>query len=92
MKNKNLFEVRFKRQHPIDIFIADFYCHKYKLVIEVDGEIHTTPEQRQWDENRTAEIEKYGLTVIRFTNHEVMNQLNHVLDILRDYVIHFRSQ
>jgi very-short-patch-repair endonuclease len=46
LKNKDLFGVRFKRQHPIDIFIADFYCHKYKLVIEVDGEIHNEPDNK----------------------------------------------
>ena len=43
--NKSQLGVRFKRQHPIDIFIADFYCHKYKLVVEVDGEYHNDEDQ-----------------------------------------------
>ena len=50
--NKNQLGVRFKAQHPIDIFIADFYCHKFKLVIEVDGEIHE--KNQEYDAGRTA--------------------------------------
>jgi very-short-patch-repair endonuclease len=66
--NKKQLGVRFKAQQPIDIFIADFYCHKFKLVIEIDGEIHET--QKEYDEGRTAVLERFGLTVIRFSNYE----------------------
>ncbi len=45
LKNKQMLGLRFKRQHPIDKFIADFYCHSLKLVIEVDGKIHFNPEK-----------------------------------------------
>ena len=79
--NKNQLGVRFKAQHPIDIFIADFYCHQYKLVVEVDGQIHEA--QQDYDEGRTAELEKWGLTVIRFTNEEVMNMIDWVVDEIK---------
>jgi len=79
--NKSQLGVRFKAQHPIDIFIADFYCHKFKLVVEIDGGIHET--QKEYDEGRTAELEKWGLTIIRFTNEEVMNNIEKVMEIIK---------
>ena len=82
--NKSQLGVRFKAQHPIDIFIADFYCHKYKLIVEVDGEIHLS--QKEDDENRTAELERFGLTVIRFTNKEVLNDVEKVVDEIRKII------
>jgi len=54
----------FRRQHPIDLFIADFYCHKLKLVIEVDGEIHDQTENQEYDDGRSGELDRYGITVI----------------------------
>ncbi|MHB9141850.1 MAG: endonuclease domain-containing protein [Paludibacter sp.] len=82
--NKSQFGVRFKPQQPIDIFIADFYCHKYKLVVEVDGKIHES--QKEYDENRTAELERFGLTVIRFTNDEVFNDIEKVIVEIKGYL------
>ncbi|MTK53448.1 DUF559 domain-containing protein [Paludibacter sp.] len=74
---RNQLGVRFKPQHPIDIFIADFYCHFAKLVIEVDGEIHTS--QQDYDDGRTAELERLGITVIRFRNEEVFDDIDKVI-------------
>ncbi len=54
LKGKQLLGFRFRPQHPIDIFIADFYCHPLKLVIEVDGGIHKTADQREYDIGRTT--------------------------------------
>ena len=71
--NKNQLGTRFKAQHPIDIFIVDFYCHKYKLVIEVDGGYHVN--NQDYDEGRTAELEKFSIKVIRFLNEEVLNDI-----------------
>ena len=73
----NKLGVRFKAQHPIDLFIADFYCHQVKLVVEVDGSIHNL--QADYDEGRTAEIERFGIVVIRFTNDEVIHHIDKVL-------------
>ncbi|MCU4156718.1 endonuclease domain-containing protein [Carboxylicivirga sp. A043] len=76
LRNRQLNGLKFRRQHPIDIFIADFYCHEKKLVVEVDGQIHN--KQKEYDEGRTAELQRLGVSVIRFTNEEVEN---HVRDV-----------
>ena len=65
------YEVRFQRQKPIDHFIADFYCHKAKLVIELDGSGHYTDEGVEKDQFRTQILEGYDLKVIRFSNRQI---------------------
>jgi cyclase len=67
--------VRFKRQHPILYFIADFYWHKAKFIIEVDGGYHNIPEQFCYDMNRDEELANLGLKVVRFTNEQVFNEI-----------------
>ena len=79
LRNKQISGLHFRAQHPIDIFIADFYCHKIKLIIEVDGGIHNTEEQRLHDIGRTAEMEEYGIKVIRFTNDEIFKNIDNVI-------------
>jgi len=74
---KQVCGLRFRRQHPIDFFIVDFYCHEARLVIEIDGEIHN--QQREYDDGRSAEMEKYFIKVIRFTNSEVENNIDNVI-------------
>ncbi len=65
------YPVRFQRQKCIDNYIADFYCFRAKLVIELDGGGHYDPESEKKDAFRTVQIEKYGLKVIRFCNLDV---------------------
>ncbi|MGL4882707.1 MAG: endonuclease domain-containing protein [Waterburya sp.] len=72
------FPLRILRQKPIDNFIVDFYCAKLKLVIEVDGDSHFSPEARVKDEERTNILQGYGLQVIRFTNDEVLGNFEAV--------------
>ena len=74
----NNLKFRFLRQRLIDNFIVDFYCAALKLVIEIDGDSHFTTEAKEYDEARTKVLEGYGLKVIRFTNDEVMNNLEGV--------------
>ena len=81
---KNQLGVRFKPQHPIDIFIVDFYCHKFKLVIEVDGGIHK--HQSDYDEGRTAELEQFGLKIIRFSNEDVFNDIEKVIRSINENI------
>ena len=64
-------EIRFQRQKAIGDYIADFYCHKAKLVIEIDGSQHHTAVGKEKDEFRTYILEGYGLKVIRFTNSQI---------------------
>lgn len=68
----------FHRQKVIDHYIADFYCSMPLLVIELDGDLHFTEEGIEYDKNRTAKLEGYGIKVIRFTNEEVMNSFESV--------------
>ena len=65
------YEVRFQRQKAIDNFIADFYCHKAKLIIEIDGSQHYTETGMKKDQFRTEILEGYDLKVIRFTNQQI---------------------
>ena len=82
--NKNQIDgLRFRRQHPINYFIADFYCHRIKLVIEVDGGIHLESEQYKCDRDRDAELKQYGVTILHFTNTEISNNINPVLNIIK---------
>ena len=70
----------FRRQHPIEFYIADFYCHKLRLVIEVDGEIHTEEEIQKHDEGRTGELERLGIKVLRFTNNQILYDSDMVVE------------
>ena len=84
LKNRKIFKARFRRQHPISIFIVDFYCHELKLVIEIDGGIHLNKEVAEHDEGREYDIEKFGIKILRFTNKQIFNNLDLVLnEILR---------
>lgn len=65
------YPIRFQRQKTIGQFIADFYCDRAKLVIELDGSQHFTPEGHTYDEARTSAIETYGVAVLCFTNRDI---------------------
>ena len=75
--------VKFKRQHIIYDFIADFVCLERKLIVEVDGAYHFTDSQMEYDVYRTKDLESFGFRVIRFTNDEVINETEKVLTIIR---------
>ena len=85
INDKKILWCRFKAQHPIDIFIADFYCHALQLVVELDGEIHNNRIRREYDIGRTAELERFEIKVIRYSNDEVLNDIEKVIyDIMRE--------
>jgi imidazole glycerol-phosphate synthase subunit HisF len=77
LNGKKICGVRFRRQHPIMFFIADFYCHEAKLVVEVDGDIHN--DKTDYDDGRSAEMEKFGILVLRVKNAEVENNIEEVV-------------
>jgi very-short-patch-repair endonuclease len=74
---------RFRRQHPIGPFVADFACVKARLVIEVDGDSHTSEEAQAYDARRTMYLTKQGWRERRFTNQAVLQNLDHVLEEIR---------
>jgi very-short-patch-repair endonuclease len=83
LRNRQL-GFKFRRQHPIDWFIPDFYCAEAKLLFEVDGASHLEPEQIEYDKLRTEYLEELGYKVIRFTNDDVKFNLQGVIgEILR---------
>ena len=74
------YPLRFRRQYVIGNYIADFYCHQAKLVIELDGSQHCSPEEMEYDRKRTAYLESQGLLVLRFSNLDVMRQFHSVCE------------
>jgi very-short-patch-repair endonuclease len=89
LKDKKIFSIKFRKQHPVGIFIVDFYCHEYKLAIEVDGEVHKDENQSEYDLGRTAELNKYGIKVIRFTNDQIIYDINSVLTKILEIITEF---
>ena len=80
LRDRRLNNFKFRRQHPIGDFIADFFCLERNLVIEVDGDYHNDIEQAQYDEGRTYELNELKIRVIRFTNQEVLSNIDFVLN------------
>ena len=76
------YPVKIYKQRIIDNFIADFYCYKAKLIIEIDGSQHYTEEGRQKDEFRTEILEGYDLKVIRFTNRQINTNFRGVCEYI----------
>jgi len=87
LRSKKFNGLKFRRQHPISQFIVDLYCHELKLIIEVDGMIHKNLENREYDENRMTELERFELKVIRFTNSEIEHNRTGVLHKLNEAII-----
>jgi len=84
LSNSQLRGFRFKRQHPVKYFIADFYCHCKQLIIEVDGSYHQIPEQYEYDRNRDYELEELGLKVLRFTNEQVLFDIANTMKVINN--------
>ncbi len=88
LRSRRLNGFKFRRQHPIKDFIVDFFCADIGLAVEVDGEYHDQAEQQLADEQRTIELNKVNIKVIRFTNHEVIHNTS---EVLKQIVEHLTS-
>ena len=77
--------VKFRQQHIIEDFIVDFFCNEYKVTIEVDGGYHKEADQMKSDEERTARLNELGYTELRFTNEEVLHDLDRVLKTIKTF-------
>jgi leucyl-tRNA synthetase len=86
VRNRQIENVKFRRQHPIAGFIPDIVSLEKKLVIEIDGEYHNDDEQKQYDESRTKWINEHGYSLIRFTNEQVLNNIEAVLQTIKKAV------
>ena len=82
LRSHRFLDAKFRRQHNIGQFIADFYCSQAKLVIELDGEVHNS--QKIEDANRDEWMQAHGLTVLRFGNSDVLDNLEGVLCVIAE--------
>ena len=82
LRAKRFMDLKFRRQHVIEPYIVDFYCHEIGLVVELDGSQHGTDDAIEYDAERTKFLEALGLTVVRYWNHDVLARMNVVLEDL----------
>jgi len=79
LRNRQIANAKFRRQHPVGPYILDFYCHEHELAIELDGSQHFTDEGKAKDQARTKALHEKGITVLRFDNHQVLSETEAVL-------------
>jgi very-short-patch-repair endonuclease len=88
LRDRRLEGIKFRRQSPLGIFVADFYCPELKLIVELDGEIHEDPRQLAHDQNRDFYLASQGCTILRFPNRELFENreavLKRILDVATD--------
>ena len=82
LRAKHFINLKFRRQHVIQPYIVDFYCHEIGLVIELDGSQHGTGDAIEYDTERTKFLEVLGLKVVRYRNHDVLGRTDVVLEDL----------
>lgn len=78
--------VKFRRQHPIGDYIADFICLSANMIIEIDGSVHYTDEGIDHDNVRDAQLKAFGFTILRFDNFDVLNNTSKVLTAINKYI------
>ena len=86
LRAKRLDGFKFRRQHPMGDYILDFYCPELKLAIEVDGQVHMDEEQKIYNQERTNNLKENGISVIRFWNSEVQNDISSVVNRIRTFI------
>ena len=84
IRNGKLNELKFKRQHSIGNYIVDFYCAAKRLIIELDGGVHDTKEQKEKDKLRDENLREMKFTILRFTNEEVIHKMEIVLTKIKN--------
>lgn len=80
LKGKRILNLRFRAQHPLDNFIADFYCHPLKLVIEIDGNTPKSKEQGEYDITEEADLIQWKIKIVRFKNEDIENNIEQVIE------------
>ncbi|MEO1101393.1 MAG: DUF559 domain-containing protein [Pseudomonadota bacterium] len=82
LRRRQVSDAKFRRQHTIDGYVADFACIALKTVVEIDGASHATAEEQAHDAQRTEWFESLGWQVIRVTQEDVLNQIDDVVDFI----------
>lgn len=83
LRNRQFLDLKFRRQHKIDYYIVDFICLENKIIIELDGGQHNTPEGISYDQDRTKHLQSKGYKILRFWNNDVLKQTDSVLEKIR---------
>ncbi len=83
LKDKRFLGLKFRFQHPALKYILDFYCHSIRLCIEIDGEVHNDAAEELYDRDRSDNLRDMGITVLRFTNNEVIHDIDFVLNHIK---------
>jgi len=83
LRNRKLDGFKFRRQHPINVFIPDFVCLEKNVIVEIDGEYHNDPDQRQFDEMRDRWLKEFNYKMIRLTNEEILHDFETSLQKIR---------
>jgi very-short-patch-repair endonuclease len=86
LRNKQIEGCKFRRQFGIGIFIVDFYCPDLKLAIEIDGDSHAGEKAGEYDKYREKSLAEFGIRCLRFTNYEVMRNLDGVVVTIRNHI------
>jgi len=86
LRGRKILDRKFRRQFALDCFVLDFYCQELKLVIELDGGIHSEPGQAAHDENRDGYLRSLGCTILRFPNEAVLRDLKTVILKIADSI------
>ncbi|MDD9179656.1 MULTISPECIES: endonuclease domain-containing protein [Aliivibrio] len=89
---RNQLNVKFRRQYGISRYVCDFYNAEYKLVIELDGDSHFTPEAENYDAIRNEYMHNLGMSVLRFTNQDVMSNIDSVLEYILMHIEQLKSE
>jgi very-short-patch-repair endonuclease len=82
LRNRQLNGMKFRRQHPLGSYIADFFCLDARPIIELDGSQHGQERERRADDRRTEYLESQGYRVLRFWNEEVLDNMDGVLEVI----------
>jgi very-short-patch-repair endonuclease len=85
LKNKQVENLKFRRQHSIDNYIVDFYCPEIRLIIELDGASHDNYLAEEKDPIRDKKLEEYDCTILRFENRYVYEFLDDIIDTIRKH-------
>ena len=83
---------RFLRQYSVDHFVIDCYCPKLKLAVELDGDVHNLPEQKEYDIARQKYLEKFGIKFIRITNEEFLGNPNKAFSKIEKKIISIKGK
>ena len=91
LKRKQMYGNDFHRQKPIDNYILDFFCHELMLGIEIDGYSHELIEIFKKDTKKTKKMNELGIAILRFSDHQVLKEMENVLKAIEQYVVDFEN-